>query len=112
MRLAPWLLLLAVAPASAGELRVGAAAVVITPPAGTPMAGYYSARAADGVHDDLFAKALVLEKDGVKAALVSLDLISTTRSIVEDTRREIAKTTRIPGANVMLSATHSHTEPI
>jgi hypothetical protein len=112
MRLAPWFLLLAVAPASAGELRIGAAAVVITPPAGTPMAGYYSARAAEGVHDDLFAKALVLEKDGVKAALVALDLISTTRGLVEEARREIAKSTSIPTAHVMISATHSHTGPI
>jgi hypothetical protein len=104
--------LLAVAPASAGELHVGAESVVITPTAGTPMAGYYSARAAEGVHDDLFAKALVMEKDEVKAVLVSLDLISTTREIVEEARREVAKTTGIPAANVMISATHSHTGPI
>ena len=61
----------------AEDLRVGAAAVVITPPVGTPMAGYYFERAAEGVHDDLFARALVLEQGGTKAALVSLDLIST-----------------------------------
>jgi hypothetical protein len=112
MRLAPWLLLLAAVPASAGELRIGAAAVVITPPAGTPMAGYYNERAADGVHDDLFAKALVLEKDGARAALVSLDLISTTRGIVEEARRQTEKTTGVKGEQVMISATHSHTGPI
>jgi hypothetical protein len=112
MRLAPLLLLLAVSPAAAGELRVGAAAVVITPPAGTPMAGYYHERAAEGVHDDLYAKALVLEKDGVKAALVSLDLISTTRTMVDEARREVAKTTGVPGEHVLISATHSHTGPV
>src|SRR5437899_11864057 len=101
-----------VASARADELRVGSAAVVITPPLGTPMAGYYSARAAEGVHDDLYAKALVLEKDGAKAALVSLDLISTTRGIVEEARREIDKTTGVKGADVMISATHSHTGPV
>ena len=62
----------------AEALRIGAAAVVITPPVGTPMAGYYSERAAEGVHDTLFAKAIVLEPGGTKAALVALDLISTT----------------------------------
>ena len=41
---------------AAEDLRIGAASVVITPPAGTPMAGYYFERAAEGVHDDLFAK--------------------------------------------------------
>ena len=50
--------------ARAGELRVGAAAVKITPDAGAPMAGYYSERAAEGVNDDLYAKAIVFEQDG------------------------------------------------
>ena len=53
MRALVFLIVLAVGhSARAAELRVGAAAVKITPPAGTPMAGYYHARAADGVHDD------------------------------------------------------------
>lgn len=103
--------LLLTAPAVAADLRVGAAAVVITPPPGTPMAGYYSERGAEGVHDDLYAKALVLEKDGTRAALVSLDLISTTRGIVMEARREIEKRTSIPGANVLISASHTHTGP-
>ncbi|MCI0699815.1 MAG: neutral/alkaline non-lysosomal ceramidase N-terminal domain-containing protein [Planctomycetia bacterium] len=99
-------------PAQAAQLTAGAAAVDITPPKGCPMAGYYSVRGAEGTHDPLFAKALVFEKDGVKIALVSLDLISTTRGLVEDTRKLIEKETGIPGKNVMLSATHSHTGPV
>jgi hypothetical protein len=98
--------------ASASDLRVGAASGVITPPPGTPMAGYYNERAAEGVHDDLFARAVVMEKDGTKAALVVLDLISTTRSLVEDARHKIEADTGIPAANVMISATHSHTGPV
>ena len=97
---------------AAENLRVGAAASVITPPAGTPMAGYYFERAAEGVHDDLYAKALVLEQGGTKAALVSLDLISTPLGLVESARKEIERTTRIPGRNVMISATHAHTGPV
>lgn len=99
-------------PVSAGELSAGAATSDITPPRGCPMAGYYSVRGAEGTHDPLHAKALVLEKDGVKVALVALDLISTTRGLVEDTRAIIVKETGIPGKNVMISATHSHTGPI
>jgi hypothetical protein len=41
------------------ELRVGVAAVKITPPSGTPMAGYYYARGSEDVIDDLYAKAAV-----------------------------------------------------
>ena len=62
--------------------RAGASAVVITPPAGTPMAGYYHFRAADGVLDELYAKAIVVEQNGAKAALVTLDIITTTRTVV------------------------------
>jgi hypothetical protein len=96
----------------AAELRAGAAAVNITPAPGIGLAGYYFERGADGTNDDLFAKALVLEMDGTRAALVTLDLISTTRPMVEAARRAIEKTTSIPGANVMISATHAHTGPV
>ena len=76
------------------------------------MAGYYSARGAEGTHDPLLAKALVFEKDGTRVALVALDLISTTRGLVEETRKLIEKQTGIPGKHVMISATHSHTGPV
>lgn len=98
-------------PLTAAELTAGAATTDITPPPGCPMAGYYSARGAEGTHDPLQAKALVLEKDGVKAALVALDLISTTTGLVQETRELIEKETGIPGKHVMISATHSHTGP-
>jgi len=108
----PFLWMAITTPAWAGELRVGAAFVLITPPAGIPMAGYYSERGAQGVHDELHAKAIVLDAAGTTAALVALDLITTPRDLVEDARREIERATRIPAANVMISATHSHTGPV
>src|SRR5437879_5067107 len=101
----------ALAPALAGELRAGRAAVKITPPAGMPMAGYYYVRLNEGVHDDLYAKTLVLEKDGVRAAMVALDMASIPRRFVEAAREQVGKSTSIPGAHVMISATHSHTGP-
>src|SRR5687768_327671 len=98
--------------ASQADLRIGTAKKDITPKLGIPLAGYYSERGADGVHDPLHAKVIVLENDGTKAALISLDLISTLRSTVEEARSLIEKKTGIPGKNVMISATHSHTGPI
>jgi hypothetical protein len=93
------------------QLRAGRAAVDITPPVGVPMAGYYYVRLSEGVHDPLHAKALVLEEGSVKTALVALDLVHVPRPIVEAAREQISKTTGVPGANVMISATHSHTGP-
>lgn len=99
-------------PVRAGQLTAGAAQVDVTPPKGCPLAGYYSPRGAEGTHDPLFAKAVVFEKDGVRVALVALDLITTTRPLVEESRKLIEKQTGIPAANVMISATHSHTGPV
>jgi neutral ceramidase len=96
----------------AGEFRAGTARVKITPPKGAPLAGYYYQRAAEGVHDDLYAKALVLEQESNKVALVVCDLISLTRPIVEEARKIISDSCGVPAANVMMSATHTHTAPV
>jgi neutral ceramidase len=113
MTLFPLLLCAALAtPPSSGEIRAGAAAIAITPPVGIPIAGYYSERGARGVHDELYAKAIVMEQGGATAALVALDLIAAPRDLVEDTRVEIDRVCRVRGANAMISATHSHTGPI
>src|SRR5262245_35162654 len=111
MRCVSWLVVLAAwaGSATAGELRVGAAAVNINPPMGTPLAGYYSARGASTVLDNLYSKALVLDQDGVKVALVVCDLISLPRHTVVEARRLILKQTGL--AEVMISATHTHTGP-
>lgn len=96
----------------AAPLRMGRAAVRITPEPGTPMAGYYSTRLATGTHDDLMAKAIVFEKDGTKAALVACDLVALAPDIIEDARRIAERATGIPAASIMISATHSHTGPV
>ena len=99
-------------PTAASELRVGAAAVNITPELGTPMAGYYYARGCEGVIDDLFAKAAVLDDGRTKVALVVCDIISVPRHTVLEARKLIEQQTGIAGGNVMISATHTHTGPV
>ncbi len=97
---------------AAGELRVGAAAVNINPPPGTPLAGYYSERRSEGVIDDLHAKAAVLDDGNRKVALVVCDLLSLPRLTVLEARELIEKQTGIPAVHVMISATHQHTGPV
>ncbi|MEO7652431.1 MAG: hypothetical protein ABIZ80_18355 [Bryobacteraceae bacterium] len=103
------MLLLAQDPDSA---RVGRAAVRITPPAGIPMAGYYSVRLAEGTHDDLFAKAIVIEQNGAKAAMVACDVVALEQEQIDAARAAIEKITGLRGDQVMISATHSHTGPL
>lgn len=94
------------------ELRLGVAAVDITPPNGTPLAGYYYTRPSEGVLDALFAKAAVFDDGERTAALVVCDLVTLPRSIVLEARRRISELTGVPGSNVMIAATHSHTGPV
>ena len=101
-----------IVPLRAAELRVGVASVDVTPPKGTPMAGYYHERGAEGTHDPLYAKAILLDDGQTKAVLVALDLISTTRPFVEEARRLIQQQSGVPAENIMISGTHSHTGPV
>jgi neutral ceramidase len=103
--------LLAATAGFADELRVGAAAVKITPPLGAPMAGYYHPRGVEGVLDDIYAKAAVLDDGKTEVALVVCDLISLPAEVVEESRKLIADQSGIPGEQVMISATHTHTGP-
>src|SRR5436190_1595972 len=97
MRGIAFLLLAGASLATAQSLRVGAAQVVISPAAGTPMAGYYSTRLSTGVHDDLHAKAIVLASGDQRAALVACDLVGIPPGVIEEARELIQKATGIPG---------------
>ena len=97
--------------ALAGEFCAGAAQGVITPPVGVPMSGYYFERAATGVHDNLYAHALVLAEEGDRMALVTCDLIGMDAHLVSEIRQCIEEATSIPGDHVMISCTHAHTGP-
>ncbi len=94
------------------ELRAGAAEVVITPPLGISMAGYYNDRKADDVHDDLLAHALALESGADRAAVVVCDLIGLDRELANESRGLIEERTGIPAAAVMICCTHTHTGPV
>jgi hypothetical protein len=94
------------------ELRVGRAAVKITPPAGIPMAGYYNIRLAEGTLDDLWAKAIAFEVGGRTAVLTVCDLVSLPSDIAANARRQAEAATGIPASNLFFSATHSHTGPL
>ncbi len=96
----------------AQTLRAGVAAVSITPPNGTPLAGYYRKRLSEGVLDELYAKAIVFEQGGAPAAVVICDILTLPRHTIVTARQLIETNSGIAGANVMIAATHSHTSPV
>ncbi|MFB3826502.1 MAG: hypothetical protein ACE15B_07015 [Bryobacteraceae bacterium] len=93
-------------------LKIGVGRTVITPPLEIPMAGYYYPRAADGVHDDLHASALVFDDGRTRAALVACEIVHVSRQAVETARKKLEAKWGIPAGQVMISATHSHTGPV
>ena len=95
----------------AQTLKIGTGASVITPFLDQPMAGYFYPRSAEGLHDDLFAKALVIDDGRDQIVLVACDTVSIARSAVENARSQIQKRLGIPADHILISATHSHTGP-
>lgn len=100
-------------PAAAEELKAGAAKIVITPPTGHPMWGYAVRRdkPSKGVREALLARALVLEIDGKRLALVSLDLgRAPTRSHTDAIRKRVKADARVDA--IFLVASHTHHGPV
>ena len=94
--------------ASAGELTAGVARVEITPPVGYPMGGYADRKGpSTGVHDPLYATALVLKADGLSLALVSCDL----RSFPSERVLAMARERRLVD-HVLIAVTHNHSGPL
>ncbi|MBI1348311.1 hypothetical protein GC163_18710 [bacterium] len=90
---------------------MGIAQVEITPPLGFPIAGYYHERLATGQKDPLWAKAVVFQQGDTQAAWVACDLTGIAIDLSTQVRRRAAEQTGIPAANIVVSATHSHTAP-
>ena len=101
--LAGWALCASEAPADNDQIWSGAAVENITPPLGIPMAGYYHAREASDVHDDLYARAIVLKSGDTEVAMVSLDLTGILRPFVEEARQRIEDATGIPASSCHLT---------
>jgi hypothetical protein len=84
----------------------------ITPPPDLWMAGYgYRNSPATGVHDELYARALVLDDGHARLGIVATDLISLDTELVEQIRQRVAATAGIPGPALLLNSTHTHGGP-
>ena len=92
-------------------MKAGTSTQVITPPVGTSLAGYFHDRVSTGVHDDLLAKALVLDNGRKKVAIVVCDLLWIQGEQVRRVRELALKAAGIPPENIMISCTHTHTGP-
>ncbi len=109
---------LSAAPVSAPPLQCGSAEVSITPHVkamDVPLGGYAQrlARPSVGVHDDVFAHAIVLKRGNTTAAIVSVDLCFLPESIhhAVEVRLKQLGDSKFEGAHLFLAATHTHSAP-
>jgi neutral ceramidase len=100
-------------------MTAGAARVEITPPLTIPYLGYVPRHACfEGVHDPLFARALVVDDGERRVALVAADsigfahgLLGPGRHFAAEFRQRVQRLTGIQPEAVMLCATHAHSTP-
>ncbi len=87
----------------------------ITPPLGIELAGFHTppgkGRIVTGIRQPAAARALVLRAKRTSVAIVSLDLCAGSRAFTQRVQRRVARLTGIPGGNIRLCATHTHSMP-
>jgi neutral ceramidase len=94
------------------KLLIGSAVVDITPTDSQFLFGYpHVPRHSTGVHDPLLSSALYVN-DGRSAVLFAAnDVIGVSNAVVRRARQRIAAATGVPAANIMITATHTHSGP-
>ena len=112
-----WSLLLLLGVTTAGtvlvarDFQAGASRTIITPWLGLSVNGGMQDQTATRIHDDLYARALVLDNGQFKLALVVADSCVLPREVVEAARHRISARTGLKGSNILISATHTHSAP-
>ncbi|HEY2931671.1 MAG TPA: neutral/alkaline non-lysosomal ceramidase N-terminal domain-containing protein [Acidobacteriota bacterium] len=98
-----------VAAQAARQFRAGAATSNITPWLGISSNGGMQDRKPQHVHDELHARALVLDDGQTRLALVTVDSCMVPRSILDAAKKLVNQHTGLDIANMLMSATHTHT---
>ncbi len=88
-------------------LLAGKSTAIITPPVGAPTLG--TIQRSTGVHDDLYARCLVLSDGQNRVAVLALDLIGLPFSLADEIRGAIAEETDI--RFVLINCSHNHSAP-
>jgi hypothetical protein len=92
----------------------GVAKVNITPELPIWLSGYGSRnKPAATKHDDLWAKALVIEDSaGHRAVLVTMDLVGIPRELSQIVSQQMEERYKLPRAAIALCASHTHSGPV
>jgi len=89
-------------------LLAGAAASNITPPLGAKIVGGWTPMPATHVHDELYAKSLVLDDGTTRVAIVVVDNVGIPRHVFDAAKKLVEAETGLPRDRMLMSATHTH----
>jgi len=106
------LLITATLRAEPGKLRVGAAAVDITPtefPINTP--GGFSPRGTTSAHDPLHARAMCLSDGETTIVMAVVDSLGTGPDVLDKAKAIASEKTGVPLTRMLVSSTHTHSAP-
>jgi hypothetical protein len=112
--LVSWSAVLADAPAERCGWSFGVARAQITPKAPFWMAGFAArTRPAEGVLDDLWVKALVLESAaGERGVVVSADILGFPKGLYDSLCRRLLELRGLRRDQLLLAASHTHSGPV
>jgi neutral ceramidase len=94
-----------------GKIRAGAAAANINAHIGGSLAGNFTEARSRNIHDDLFAKSLVLDNGSTRLAIVLVDLCVLPASVNLAAKQLIEAEAGIPQGNSSFCCTHTHSAP-
>jgi len=94
--------------------KAGVANIVITPKQPLWLAGYANRdHVSEGKLTDLYAKALVLEDEtGKQAVLITADLLSIPKAASDTIRKHLATRFHLSKSQIIINASHTHTGPV
>ena len=77
------------------------------------MAGFAARKGvSQGLHDDLHVRAIVLEGPETVVAVLSASVLYLEQDVVDYVRGRAERLTGLPGDNIMMAATHTHSGPV
>jgi len=93
-------------------MRVGAARVDITPPVGVKLGGFAARyKSSEGVHDNLFARAICLGDDKTSLLLIAADIVEISNEAAQKARRGLSQKLGMKEDAIVVAATHTHSGP-
>ncbi len=96
-----------------GRFHAGWAKADMTPPIGTPLAGYGDRAGAPstGVHDPLFVRALAVSDERHQAVILAADMLIVPPNVADAVRERLRVAAGLSEHDLLFNASHTHSGP-